>query len=90
MNLHSIRVRIVAFTAICVIGSTGTIVGYNLWSASKNADYVASNVGDLLGRNSQSSLSHLAAAQAGVIKSEVEKQPFQPPAAWQRHLRPLP
>ncbi|SFP16186.1 methyl-accepting chemotaxis sensory transducer with Cache sensor [Cohaesibacter marisflavi] len=72
MNLHSIRVRIVAFTAICVIGSTGTIVGYNLWSASKNADYVASNVGELLDHNSQSSLSHLAAAQAGVIKSEVE------------------
>ncbi|WP_319412705.1 methyl-accepting chemotaxis protein [uncultured Cohaesibacter sp.] len=72
MNLHSIRVRIVAFTAICVIGSTGTIVGYNLWSASKNADYVASNVGELLEKESQASLSNLAATQAGIIKSEVE------------------
>nr|WP_319387876.1 methyl-accepting chemotaxis protein [uncultured Cohaesibacter sp.] len=72
MNLHSIRVRIVAFTAICVIGSTGTIVGYNLWSARNNATYVSSNVGEVLDSTGQKSLSNLAAAQAGIIKSEVE------------------
>jgi methyl-accepting chemotaxis protein len=72
MNIHSIKVRIVALSGLCVIVATGAIVGYSVYSAGKSSQYVAENVDALLDRLSKESLSRLASTQAGIIRAEVD------------------
>ncbi|TBW39782.1 methyl-accepting chemotaxis protein [Siculibacillus lacustris] len=72
MNIHSVRVRIVALSALCVLGSTGALVGYGIVAAEKTGNFVDSTVGTLLDGASRESLGRLAAAQAGVVQKEVD------------------
>ncbi len=72
MNLHSVRVRIVALSALCVLGATGALVGYGIVSAEKTGVFVDTTVGDLLDRSGQESLGRLAAMQAGIVQQEVD------------------
>ncbi|MCW2282759.1 methyl-accepting chemotaxis protein [Rhodoblastus acidophilus] len=72
MNIHSIRVRIVALSALCVVLVTGAILSFSIYSTSQSSAYVAESVDELLDRLSKESLSRLAATQAGVIQTEVE------------------
>jgi methyl-accepting chemotaxis protein len=72
MNLHSVRVRIVALSALCVLGATGALVGYGIVSAEKTGVFVDATVGDLLDRSGQESLGRLAAMQAGIVQQEVD------------------
>jgi methyl-accepting chemotaxis protein len=72
MNFHSIKIRIVALSGLCVALSTGAIVAYGVYSAERSAAYVSENVDDLLDRLSKDSLSRLASAQAGAIRAELD------------------
>jgi len=72
MNIHSIKVRIVALSALCVVLATGAILGFGVYSAGQTSAYVAENVDELLDRLSKESLSRLASTQAGVIRTEVD------------------
>ncbi len=72
MNIHSIRVRIVTLSAVCVVLVTGAILGFSIYSAGQSSAYVAESVDELLDRLSKESLSRLAATQAGVIQTEVD------------------
>jgi methyl-accepting chemotaxis protein len=72
VNIHSVRVRIVALSALCVFVATGALVGYGMISTQKSSDFVASSVGGLLDATSRESLERLAAAQAGVVQKEVD------------------
>ena len=72
MNIHSLRFRIAGFAALCLVGTTGAIVGFNVWSSKQKAEYVATSTRDLLDRTSRESLSRLAAHQAGLIRSEID------------------
>jgi methyl-accepting chemotaxis protein len=65
-------VRIVALSALCVLGATGALVGYGIVSSEKTGAFVGATVGDLLDRTGQESLGRLAAAQAGVVQKEVD------------------
>jgi methyl-accepting chemotaxis protein len=72
MKISSIKFRIAFLSGVCVLGATGALVGYSLYSSQRTADYVSTTVGDLLDRTSRDSLQRLAAAQAGLIKAEVD------------------
>jgi len=71
MNLHSIKFRIVALSALCVIGATGALVGYSVFSAKQTSEYVTQNVENLLDKASKESLERLAATQAGLVRSQL-------------------
>ena len=72
MNIHSIKVRIVALSALCVTLATGAVLGYSIYSSGKTSAYVSENVDSLLDRLSKDSLSRLASTQAGVIRAETD------------------
>ncbi len=73
MNIHSVKVKIVALSTLCVVAATGALVGYSIFSMERTSTYVGDNVSELLDRTARRSLERLAAAQAGVIRSEVDK-----------------
>ncbi len=72
MNIHSVRIRIVALSTVCVLGATGALLGYGIVATERTSRQVDASVGDLLDRTSRESLGRLAAAQAGSIQREVE------------------
>ncbi|PTW62188.1 methyl-accepting chemotaxis sensory transducer with Cache sensor [Breoghania corrubedonensis] len=71
MNLHSVKVKIVAVSTFCVLAAIGTLVGFNIYSVERTSRYVATNVEELLDTSSRQSLQRLAASQASVIGNEV-------------------
>ncbi|MQT14146.1 methyl-accepting chemotaxis protein [Segnochrobactrum spirostomi] len=72
MNIHSIQVRIIALSAVCVIAVAGAMLGYGLYAASQTSDYVTQRVSALLDRTSQESLQRLASVQAAAIRTEID------------------
>ena len=71
MNLHSVKVKIVAVSTVCVLAAIGALVGFSIFSVDRTARYVETNVEKLLDTSSRESLQRLAAAQASVIETEV-------------------
>lgn len=72
MNIHSIKIRIIALSALCVISVAGAMLGYSLYAASQTSRYVTERVGGLLDRTSQESLQRLASVQAAAIRTEID------------------
>ncbi|MEW6256118.1 MAG: cache domain-containing protein [Pseudomonadota bacterium] len=72
MNIHSIKIRIIALSAVCVIAVAGAILGYGLYASSQTSEYVTQRVRILLDRTSQESLQRLASVQAAAIRSEID------------------
>lgn len=72
MNIHSVKTKIVALSALCLLMATGALVGFGIFSSGKTAHFVNQNVQGLLDRNSSESLTRLADAQAGTIRTEVD------------------
>ncbi len=72
VNIHSVKVKIIALSAVCVMGATGALVGYGLYSANQTSRFVTTNVEGLLDRISKESLQRLASTQAGIVRTEVE------------------
>lgn len=72
MNIHSVKTKIVALSALCLLMATGALVGFGIFSSGKTAHFVNQNVQGLLDRNSSESLTRLADAQAGTIRAEVD------------------
>lgn len=72
MNIHSIKIRIIALSAVCVITVAGAMLGYGLYAASQTSHAVTEQVGSLLDRMSQESLQRLASVQAAAIGSEID------------------
>ncbi|MDR3375526.1 MAG: methyl-accepting chemotaxis protein [Ancalomicrobiaceae bacterium] len=72
MNIYSIKFRIVSLSALCVVASTGGLVGYSVFSANNTSETVTQNVSSLLDRTSKESLTRLASTQAGIIRTEVD------------------
>ncbi len=72
MNIHSIKIRIIALSAVCVIAVAGAMLGYGIYAASQTSDFVTGRVSTLLDRTSQESLQRLAAVQAGAIRTEID------------------
>ena len=72
MNIHSVRIRIVALSTVCVLGATGALLAFNIIAAERTARQVDARVGDLLDRSSRESLERLAVNQAGSIQREVD------------------
>ncbi len=76
MNIHSIGLRIVGLSTVCVLAATGGLLGYGLVAQeSRNAE-VSSEVGRLLDRTGRESLERLAATQAARIRAEVDSAFF--------------
>ncbi|MEI2386533.1 methyl-accepting chemotaxis protein [Breoghania sp. JC706] len=71
MNLHSVKVKIVAVSTVCVLAAIGALVGFSIFSVDRTARYVETNVEKLLDASSRESLQRLAASQASVIETEV-------------------
>jgi methyl-accepting chemotaxis protein len=71
MNIHSIRVRVAALAALCLVVTTAAIMTFNVWASSRKAEFVQTSTGDLLERTSRESLLRLAAVQAGGVQSEI-------------------
>ncbi|MCT8266946.1 methyl-accepting chemotaxis protein [Afifella sp. JA880] len=72
MNIHSVKFRITALSAACVIVLTAVLLGFGIYAARDTSRYVNENVDELLDRTSKQSLQRLANAQAGTIRAEVE------------------
>ncbi|WP_128292445.1 methyl-accepting chemotaxis protein [Afifella aestuarii] len=72
MNVHSVKFRITALSAACVIVLTAVLLGFGIYAARDTSRYVNENVDELLDRTSKQSLQRLANAQAGTIRAEVE------------------
>ncbi|QTL05615.1 HAMP domain-containing protein [Aquabacter sp. L1I39] len=72
MNIHSIKIRIIALSALCVIAVAGALLGYSLYAASQTSHYVTERVRGLLDRTSQESLQRLATVQASAIRAEID------------------
>jgi methyl-accepting chemotaxis protein len=88
MNIHSIKVRIVALSAVCIVLATGGILGYSIYATGKTSGYVTESVDSLLDRLSKESLSRLASTQAGVIRAETDSA-FDAARAMARGLETL-
>ncbi len=71
MNLHSVKIKIVAVSTFCVLAVIGVLVGFSIFSVDRTSQYVKTNVEDLLDKSGRQSLERLAAAQASAIKIEV-------------------
>ncbi|MCF1504422.1 methyl-accepting chemotaxis protein [Afifella sp. H1R] len=72
MNIHSVKFRITALSAACVIVLTAVLLGFGIYAARDTSRYVNENVDELLDRTSKESLQRLANAQAGTIRAEVD------------------
>jgi methyl-accepting chemotaxis protein len=72
MNFHSVKFKIVALSALCVVSATGALVGYGIFSTGRTSDYVTAHVEELLDRTSKESLERLASTQAGIVRAEVD------------------
>ncbi|SON53850.1 Serine chemoreceptor protein [Hartmannibacter diazotrophicus] len=72
MNVHSVKFKIVALSAVCVATVSVAFVGYGLYSSTETSAYVTENVQHLLDQSAQQSLARLASTQAGVIRAEVD------------------
>ena len=72
MKLSSIKFRIVALSAACVITATGGLVTYSVVSSNSTLDHVTRNVDGLLDRMTKESLVRLASTQASTIGTEVD------------------
>ncbi|ESQ82223.1 hypothetical protein AEAC466_17920 [Asticcacaulis sp. AC466] len=72
MNIHSVKTKIVALSALCLLTATGALVGYGVFSSGKTTHFVNENVQGLLDRSSSESLTRLASAQAGMVRTEVD------------------
>ncbi|WP_332119680.1 methyl-accepting chemotaxis protein [Azorhizobium caulinodans] len=72
MNIHSIKIRIIALSALCVVTVAGALLGYGLYAASQTSRYVTESVGDLLDSTSRDSLQRLASVQAAAIRTEID------------------
>jgi len=72
MNFHSVKFKIVALSALCVVAATGALVGYGIFSTGRTSDYVTQHVEQLLDRSSKESLERLASMQAGIVRAEVD------------------
>jgi methyl-accepting chemotaxis protein len=71
MNIHSIRVRIAALAALCLVVTTAAIMTFNVWASLQKAEFVETSIRGLLDRTSRESLLRLAAVQAGGIQTEI-------------------
>ncbi|CAL4869767.1 hypothetical protein MMA231_04059 (plasmid) [Asticcacaulis sp. MM231] len=72
MNIHSVKTKIVALSALCLLAATGALVGYGIFSSGKTTHFVNENVQGLLDKSSSESLTRLASAQAGTVRAEVD------------------
>ncbi|NLH80813.1 MAG: HAMP domain-containing protein [Phyllobacteriaceae bacterium] len=76
MNIHSIGLRIVGLSTVCVLAATGGLLGYGLVAQeSRNAE-VSGDVGRLLDQTGRESLERLASTQAARIRAEVDSAFF--------------
>ncbi|WP_029004054.1 methyl-accepting chemotaxis protein [Azorhizobium doebereinerae] len=72
MNIHSIKIRIIALSALCVVAVAGALLGYGVYASSQTSRFVTESVSDLLDKTSQDSLQRLASVQAAVVRTEID------------------
>ncbi len=72
MNIHSIKSRIVALSTLCLMVTTGILVGERIHSTEAGNTAVSEKVEGLLDEQARESLRRLAATQAGLIGKEVD------------------
>jgi methyl-accepting chemotaxis protein len=72
MKLRSISVRIAALSALCVLLTTGALVGYGIVATRRSQAQFTEQVRDLLDRRSKEALAQLASTQAGHIRSQLD------------------
>jgi len=72
MNIHSIGIRVVALSTVCVLAATGSLLGYGIFASERSSRNVDQTVGELLDRVSRESLERLAATQAASVRAEVD------------------
>ncbi|MDJ0932382.1 hypothetical protein [Breoghania sp.] len=56
MNLHSVKIKIVAVSTFCVLAVIGALVGFSISSVDRTSQYVKTNVEDLFDKSGRQSL----------------------------------
>ncbi|MFG1414084.1 MAG: methyl-accepting chemotaxis protein [Pseudomonadota bacterium] len=72
MNLHSIKIKVIALSSLGVIASSAALVGFGIVSARETSSYVVENVDGLLDGISKDSLQRLATVQARTVQTELD------------------
>ncbi|OYX67744.1 MAG: methyl-accepting chemotaxis protein [Rhizobiales bacterium 32-66-11] len=72
MNLHSIKIKVIALSSLGVIASSAALVGFGIVSARETSSYVVENVDGLLDGLSKDALQRLATVQARTVQSELD------------------
>lgn len=72
MNIHSIKVKIVALSVVCLVTTVAAVVGYGMFASSKVNEQTNQSVAQLLDEKSRETLQAVATTQAGDIRAEVD------------------